>query len=78
MKVKELMKKLEMFDPEAEVLVSSKNFELNRTNVAVSLIYQSMEGSKQVKTFVNAFDHETYEKEIWSTFGGNLPVIYIS
>lgn len=67
-----------MFDPEAEVLVKSNNFELKGADVPASVVYQSMEGSKKIKTFVDAFDHETYEKEIWSMFGGDLPVIYIS
>lgn len=78
MKNKELIEKLQALDPEAEVITASSNFELRGAEVAVSFVHQYDKGRKETKTFVDAFDHESYEKEVFSIVGGNENVIYIS
>lgn len=78
MKVKDLIKKLEALDQNAEVIVTSSNFELNGANVPVSFVHQYNDGSKRVKTFRDAFDGDTYSKETWSIIGGQTPVVMVS
>lgn len=77
MKVKDVIKKLEALDQNAEVITKSSNFELNGASVPVSFIHQYNEGSKETRTFRDAFDGETYSKETWSTVGGQIPVVII-
>ena len=78
MKVKDLIKKLEALDQDAEVIVTSSNFELNGASVPVSFVHQYNEGSKKVQTFRDAFDGDTYSKETWSIIGGKTPVVMVS
>jgi len=78
MKVKDLIKKLEALDQNAEVIVTSSNFELNYASVPVSFVHQYNEGSKKTQIFRDAFDGETYSKEIWSIIGGAVPVVVVS
>lgn len=78
MKVKDLIKKLEGLDQNAEVIVTSSNFELNGASVPVSFVHQYNEGSKKLQTFRDAFDGDTYSKETWSIIGGQTPVVMVS
>jgi len=78
MKVKELIKKLEALDQNAEVIVTSSNFELNGASVPLSFVHQYNEGSKKTQTFRDAFDGDTYSKETWSIIGGKIPVVMVS
>jgi uncharacterized protein YkuJ len=77
MKVKDLIKKLEALDQDAEVIVTSSNFELNGASVPVSYVHQYNEGSKKVQTFRDAFDGYTYSKETWLINGGKTPVVMV-
>jgi len=77
MTVKDLIKKLEVLDQNAEVIVTSSNFELNGASVSVSFVHQYNEGSKKVQTFRDAFDGDTYSKETWSVIGGQTPVVMV-
>lgn len=78
MKNKELVLKLLLLDPEAEIITSSDNFELNNATVAVNYIHFYENGSIQTRTFRDAFDGESYSKITYSILGGNIPVILIS
>lgn len=78
MKNKDLIKELKKLDPEAEVIVTSSNFEQNNAKVPVSFIHQYNEGSKKTQQFRDAFDYETYNKEVVSIIGGDLKVILIA
>jgi uncharacterized protein YkuJ len=78
MKVKDVIKKLEALDQNAEVITTSSNFELNGASVPVSFIHQYNEGSKKTETFRDAFDGGTYSRETWSIVGGETPVVKIS
>ena len=75
MKVKDLIEQLKGQDPEATVILTSSNFELNGADVPLGGIFGSETGNKKVKTFRDAFDGESYETEVWSPFGGNEKVI---
>ncbi len=78
MTVKELINKLNLLDQNAEVIIKSSNFELNGAQVPVSLLYQTDKGSKKIKAFTDAFDGQTYNKEVWSMLDGDLSVVLIS
>jgi uncharacterized protein YkuJ len=78
MKVIDLIKKLEVLDQDAEVIVTSSNFELNGETVSVSFIHQYDSGSNKTKIFRDAFDNTKYSKEVWSIISGNTPVVLIS
>ena len=78
MKVSELITKLQALDQDAEVTVTSANFELNGAYVSATLIRQYNEGKKFSETFRDAFDGETYDKEVWSMTGGDCRVVMIS
>ena len=78
MKTKDLIKKLKELDPEAEVIVTSSNFEQNHAKVLVTSVHQYNGGSKRQQAFRDAFDNETYQKEVWSIIGGDLKVVLIS
>ncbi len=78
MKVKEMIEKLQQCDPEATVITSSHNFELNNADVAVTCVHQYDTGKKVTRTFTDAFDHDDYDKEVWTIVGGNEKVIYIA
>ncbi len=77
MKVKDVLKLLENCDQEAEVIVCSSNFELNHAEVPVSMVHQYDTGSKEKQTFRDAFDGETYDKEVYSIVGGKENVVLI-
>jgi hypothetical protein len=78
MLVKDLIKKLEALDQNAEVIVTSSNFELGGAYVPVSFVHQYNEGIKEIQTFRDAFDGDTYSKETWSLMGGDMPVVMVS
>lgn len=71
-------KKLKELDPEAEVIVTSSNFEHSYRKVPVTFVHQYNEGSKKQEQFRDAFDNENYKKEIWSVIGGDLKIVLIS
>lgn len=75
MKVKDAIKKLQEMDQEAELIITSDNFELNHSTIPVQNIHHYKTGKKEVKTFRDAFDGETYQREIWSVYGGKLSVV---
>lgn len=77
MKVKDLIEKLEKVDPEAEVITSSSNFELKFSKVSVSNVMQFETGKKEKRGFFDAFDGESYEREIWSVIGGEENVVIL-
>ena len=45
---------------------------------AVTFIHQYDKGSKKTRTFRDAFDGETFSKEVMSISGGTIPVVLIS
>ena len=57
-----------MKNPEAEVAVTSDNFELNGATIPVTSVYP-FNGKMESKTFRDAFDGGTYGKSvvIWDT-----------
>jgi hypothetical protein len=75
MKVKDLIENLKNVDPEATVILTSSNFELSGAEVPLSGILTGESGSKKSQTFRDAFDGGSYDKEVWSTFGGTEKVI---
>jgi len=62
MKAKELAEKL-MKNPEAEVVITSDNFELNGATIPVTNVYP-FNGKLESKTFTDAFDHEDYNTDV--------------
>ena len=78
MKVRELISLLQQMDQEGTVIVASDNFELNYNDVPVTYCHQSVEGSKQVRKFRDAFDGGTYNTETWSIIGGKETVVKLS
>jgi len=78
MKVKDLCELLHKLDQEAEVIVSSSNFEQNKAKISVSYVHQYNERKKKTESFRDAFDGETYSKDTYSIIGGNTPVVMIS
>ncbi len=78
MKVKDAIKQLKKLDPEAVILVTSSNFELNGAEVPLSYLHSYKTGTKQMRTFRDAFDGETYQKEVWSIINGKLSVVTLS
>jgi hypothetical protein len=76
MKAKDLIKILEQ-NPELEVVIASSNFELNGSLVPVSGIYEYNTSKKEVRTFRDAFDGDTYEKEIYNIFDGDEKILLI-
>ena len=67
MKAKELAEKL-MKNPEAEVVITSDNFELNGATIPVTNVYP-FNGEMESRTFTDAFDYESYNTDviIWDT-----------
>ena len=65
MKAKELIKILKA-DPEAEIIVTTDNFEQGHNKVSL-LSVAKWRMKKVQKEFVDAFDHERYHKEIYET-----------
>ena len=78
MKVKELIEKLQTLDPEADVVTLSHNMELNEAIVLVTSVVQYNTGKKEIRPYFDAFDYESYDKEVFTTGNGNLPIVYIS
>jgi len=65
MKAKELIKILK-HDPEAEVIVTTDNFEMGHNKVALQPYKISKwKMKKVVKRFTDAFDHEHYFHEVF-------------
>jgi hypothetical protein len=77
MKVHELITKLETLNPDAEVIVSSSNFEHRGSDIPVSFVREYSNGKVTKKTFIDAFDGKSYERGIYATYGGNIPVVTI-
>lgn len=77
MKVKDLVKRLLEVDQEAEVITQSGNFELHGALVPVEGIIVVDTAKKVKKTFRDAFDGESFEKEVWQTIGGTEIVVWI-
>lgn len=77
MKAKDLIKKLGEVDPEAEIIVSSSNFELKNSRVSVTQVMPFETGKKETRGFYDAFDGISYEKEVWSVVGGNEKVVIL-
>jgi hypothetical protein len=63
MKAKDLAKKL-MENPEAEVIVTSDNFELNGNMIPVSSVHP-YKGRIESKQFRDAFDYEYYNTNVF-------------
>lgn len=78
MKVRDLKAKLDEFDDDAEVLVSSSNFELNNSMVSANSARQYETGKRERKGFRDAFDGESYSKEVWDLFYGDEKIVIIS
>jgi hypothetical protein len=78
MKNKELIKKLQAEDPEAEVIVTSDNFELNNSQISLENVNSYNTGSTKIRGFRDAFDGEGYSKKTWSIIGGHEKVILLS
>lgn len=76
MKVKELVEQLLKEDQEATVVKTSDNFELNHAIVEVQTI-GVYKGNKVNKSFYDAFDGESYNKDVWELFSGNENVVKI-
>lgn len=78
MNVQELIKKLEALDPNAEVIITSSNFELNGANVTLDWVSQYNTGKAKQERFRDAFDGDHYTKKVWDITGGNTPIVYLS
>lgn len=79
MKVKELIKKLETLDPEAEVVTHSSNFEMNYAVVDYPGNFTQYDtASKTSKMFRDAFDGNSYEMEVWHTSGGDKKIVILN
>lgn len=78
MKVKDLIDKLKTMDQDAVVIVASDNFELNGATVEVHYVHEHKGGSKENRIFRDAFDGETYDKEVYSISGGIMTVVLIA
>jgi hypothetical protein len=78
MKVKDLIEKLKEMDPEAIVITQSDNFEMNGSDVPISLVHQYETGSTKITKFWDAFDGGSYDSVTYSIFGGDLKVVYLS
>ena len=63
MKAKELAKLL-MENPEAEVIITSDNFELNHSLIPVSRVHP-LKGRIDSKQFMDAFDYEYYHTDVF-------------
>jgi len=77
MKVHELIKELKNCNPNATVIRTSSNFELNGASIEAKGVYKSNTGEKCIKNCVDAFDYTPYTVEEWSTIGGDKLVIEI-
>jgi hypothetical protein len=78
MNVQELIKKLEALDPNAQVVITSSNFELGGANVSLSWLKQYNTGIEKQERFRDAFDGQSYTKKVWDISGGNTPIVYLS
>lgn len=78
MKVKDLIKELEKMNPEAEVIISSSNFELRNAFISDFHVTKYETGLKKKESFRDAFDGEEYKKEVWNLSGGSESIILIS
>lgn len=78
MKVKDLIIELQAMDENAEVVITSENFELRGANVSASRVYQYDQCKKITRQFRDAFDGDTYFKEVWSLIDGDTSVVMLS
>lgn len=78
MNVRDLLKILLEKNLDAEVIVTSSNFELNGAKVAVSSVNQYDNGSTTKERFRDAFDGGSYSESTYSIVGGDIPVVLIS
>ena len=77
MTVRELKEKLDQYNNDMEVVVTSSNFELNNSLVTINGIYKSkMKESRE--TFKDAFDYSYYSEKVYvsSENGKDVLVIY--
>ena len=77
MKVKELQKMLEGCDPEAEVIRTSDNYELQGAQVKATSVTTYENGKKVDKSFMDAFSEKVTIEEVYDIAGGNLKMITI-
>ena len=77
MKVKDLVKKLLELDQDATVVKNSDNFELKGAIIEVYYIPQYDTGKRKIGTFIDAFDNESYDKEVFELFGGSEKIVKI-
>lgn len=77
MKNKELISKLQKLDPEAEVVVTSNNFELQHEVVSLQGVTEYKTARKVKKQFRDAFDGYAYLTEVYDLFNGEETVILL-
>lgn len=78
MKVKDLITKLNCFDPEAEVVSIAQNFELNKATVKINIVAQYNKATKKDNQFMDAFDGTPYTHETYNIHGdGEEKVVFI-
>lgn len=76
MKVKDLIEKLYELDPEAELLVKSKDPEIRGPwLVEYEPQFEEIECSKETRRFTDFFTKESYNKEVWSKYGDQQGVL---
>ena len=76
MKVKDLIKQLLKEDQEATVVTTSSNFELNGATVELDGFY-SATATKVKRNFMDAFDGETYNADVWELLNGDTKIVKI-
>ena len=72
----ELIAKLQAIEGDPEVIVTSSNFELNNALVGLTSVTE-YRVTKKYETFRDAFDGDTYSKEVYKLVGGTTTAIYI-
>lgn len=78
MTAKDMIEQLQKLNPESEVVLTSNNFELNGALVSLNSVHQYDTGSKEKRRFRDDFDGTEYEEEVFSTRGGNSPVVFLT
>jgi len=77
MKVKEAIKLLKEQDPEAELIITSSNFELKNSMVSAKHIVGFNHGMEREVEFKDSFDQSGYKKPVWNLFVGSENVVFI-
>ena len=77
MTIGELIKKLQIFNSELPVVITSNNIELQNAVVDISFVEMCADTKKEKKTFRDMMDQGSYETEVYSLSGGEEIVIYI-